>query len=255
MIFFYNFMAAMKILYRLYSIYAVILFICTFLIFFPFFILIIPFSRLHFVAQWINNIWARVFFILMLMPYRNEYRGKIDQNQQYIFCANHFSFLDIAVMGMAPVFALYTGKESISKVPLFGYMFKKLHITIDRSTSKGRYEAYRKYENALEEGKSLIIFPEGGIWSESPPRMSKFKDGPFKTAILKQIPIIPVTIPYNWIILPDDGKHLVHWHKCKVIYHEPVHTNGMKLEQMDELKQKVYNVIDEELKKQNSINR
>ncbi|MFW5762024.1 MAG: lysophospholipid acyltransferase family protein, partial [Cyclobacteriaceae bacterium] len=170
---------------------------------------------------------------------------------QYIFCPNHFSFLDIPVMAMVPVFSLYTGKESIKKVPLFGYMFSKIHIAIDRSTSKGRYEAYQKYEKAIDQGKSLIIFPEGGIWTEAPPKMSKFKDGPFKTAIIKQIPIIPVTIPYNWIILPDNGKYLFHWHRCKAVYHNPIETNGMTMEQMEDLKQQVYQTIDAELKKHN----
>lgn len=243
----------MKILNRIYTIYAVIIFIITFFLFFPVFLIIIPFPRLHFISHYINNAWARLFFIFMLVPFHNEYRVKIDKKQQYIFCSNHFSFLDIPLMGMVPVFSLYTGKESIRKAPLFGYMFRKIHITIDRSTSKGRYEAYQKYEKAIDEGKSLIIFPEGGIWSESPPQMSKFKDGPFKTAILKQIPIIPVTIPYNWIILPDNGKYLFHWHKCKAIYHEPVETAGMTMEQMNELKQHVYSIIDAELKKQNKL--
>lgn len=239
----------MKLLNRIYTIYAVIIFIITFIIFFPLYLIIIPFPRLHFISHYVNNIWARVFFLAMMMPFHNEYRSKIENKRQYIFCSNHFSFLDIPVMAMVPVFSLYTGKESIKKAPLFGYMFRKIHITIDRSTSKGRYEAYQKYENAIDQGKSLIIFPEGGIWSDAPPHMSKFKDGPFKTAILKQIPIIPVTIPYNWIILPDDGKFLFHWHRCKAIYHEPIETKGMTMVQMDELKNKVFNIIDAELKK------
>jgi 1-acyl-sn-glycerol-3-phosphate acyltransferase len=100
---------------------------------------------------------------------------------------------------------------------------------------------------AIENGKSLIIFPEGGIYTKNPPEMAGFKDGPFRVAIEMQVPIVPVTIPYNWMIVPDDGKMLVYWHKSKIIYHEPIATQGLTLKDVDILKNKVYHIIKNEL--------
>jgi len=80
------------------------------------------------------------------------------------------------------------------------------------------------------------------------PVMSKFKDGAFRTAIEKQIPVVPVTIPNNWIILPP-YEFLVWRGRIKVIFHEPIETTGLTLNDVDMLKEKVFTIINEELKK------
>jgi 1-acyl-sn-glycerol-3-phosphate acyltransferase len=134
----------------------------------------------------------------------------------------------------------------MNKIPLFGFMYSRLHITVDRSKLKSKYSTLLRSMQAIDEGKSLIIYPEGGVVTKNPPKMASFKDGPFRLAIEKQIPIVPVTIPYNWIILPDD-KLLLHWRKMKLIFHEPVSTEGMTIKELDYLKEKVYRIIQKEL--------
>ncbi len=107
---------------------------------------------------------------------------------------------------------------------------------------------------AVKEGKSLIIFPEGGIITRHPPSMARFKDGAFRTAIEQQIPIVPVTIPYNWIILPDES-FVPNRHKMKVIFHTPILTDNLGLEDLPELKEKTFRVIEQELLKYNNEDR
>jgi 1-acyl-sn-glycerol-3-phosphate acyltransferase len=133
----------------------------------------------------------------------------------------------------------------MGKIPLFGFMYRKLHITVDRGRLMSRYSTYKQSVQAIDQGKSLVIFPEGGIVSTDFPKMARFKDGAFKLATHKQIPIVPVTIATNWILLPDESKGLK-WHPIRVIFHEPVYPSGR-----DEasLKQEVYNTIDAELRK------
>ena len=104
---------------------------------------------------------------------------------------------------------------------------------------------------AIDEGKSLTIFPEGGIITKHPPQMVKFKDGAFRTAIEKQIPIVPVTIPFNWIILPDHPVLRVKRGLIKVIFHEPIDTSGYTLDQIDKLKDTVFSIISQELEHAN----
>ncbi len=101
---------------------------------------------------------------------------------------------------------------------------------------------------AIDQGKSLVIFPEGGIITKKDPVMGRFKDGAFRTAIEKQIPIVPVTIPYNWIILPP-YEFLVWRGRIKVVFHEAIDTTGLTLKDVDTLREKVFTVINEELKK------
>jgi 1-acyl-sn-glycerol-3-phosphate acyltransferase len=187
-------------------------------------------------------------FIFVGLPFKTEYRFKLNTKSQYIFCPNHTSYMDIPTMGLNKHNTIFVSKSDIKKVPLFGYMYSKLHILVDRKKLKSRYTSMVRSIEAIDEGKSLVIYPEGGILSKHPPHMADFKDGAFRVAIEKQIPIVPVTIPYNWIILPDN-EFLLQWHKVKVIFHEPVSTQGLTINDVDALKQKVRAIINEELKK------
>lgn len=139
----------------------------------------------------------------------------------------------------------------MESIPLFGFMYRKLHITVDRSSLKSRVNTIIRSLQAIDEGKSLMIFPEGGIITKHPPHMVKFKDGAFRVAIEKQIPIVPVTIPYNWIILQDHPVMLLTRGLMKVIFHEPIETSGYTMERINELKDKVFAVINQELKYEN----
>ncbi len=187
-------------------------------------------------------------FTFIFIPYHVEYRSKLDPKRQYIFCPNHFSYLDIPTVGLGSHNTIFVGKSEMSKVPLFGFMYSKLHITVDRTRLKSRYASLAKSMQAIDEGKSLVIYPEGGIMTEKEPVLSRFKDGPFRIAIQKQIPIVPVTISYNWIILPPD-EFLLRWHPLKVVFHEPVETSKLSMRDVDALKEKVHQIIDSQLKK------
>ena len=131
-------------------------------------------------------------------------------------------------------------------------MYRNIHITLDRDNLKSKYNALGKCGDELDLGRNLVIFPEGGIVSRHMPKMARFKDGAFRLAIEKQIPIVPITIPYNWILLPDDGKLLLHRHENLIIFHDPIDTTGLTIDDLSSLKMKVYNIISKELESRNS---
>ncbi|MEQ8924223.1 MAG: lysophospholipid acyltransferase family protein [Fulvivirga sp.] len=238
----------MKIIRGLHTVYALIVFMILFMVLLPLFLIpIVRKSQFHLTGIF-NRIWANIFFRLTFFPIDLEYRFNYKEKKQYVFCPNHFSYLDIPTMGLNKINAVFVGKNDMENIPLFGYMYRKLHITVDRGSLKSRYNTILRSFEAIDEGKSLMIFPEGGILTDKLPEMVRFKDGAFRTAIEKQIPIVPVTIPYNWIILPD-GQWLPKVRTIKVIYHEPIETKGLTLENLPELKQKTFDTIDQELKK------
>lgn len=205
---------------------------------------------LHRLVGIFNRWWAKSFFFLLGMPWFVEYRSQLDPSRQYIFAPNHFSYLDIPTMGLNKHNTIFVGKNDMESVPFFGWMYKKLHITVDRNKLKSRYSSLVKSMEAIDQKKSLCIFAEGGIYSEQPPHMAQFKDGAFRVAIEKQIPLVPVTIPHNWIILTEKPL-LLKWKPVKLIIHEPIEVKGMNIKNMDELKEQVFNVIDKELRRQN----
>lgn len=105
----------------------------------------------------------------------------------------------------------------------------------------------QKAFEAIDKGRSIAIFPEGTIPRNIAPQMIPFKDGPFRMAIEKQIPLVPITIPFNWIILPDDGRFFPKRHLMKVIIHEPIETKGLTTDDIPALKDKTYNIIKNQL--------
>jgi 1-acyl-sn-glycerol-3-phosphate acyltransferase len=241
----------MKTLRTLHTYYSLAAFAILFLVLFPLFLIPILFPRQFHLVGILNRWWARLLFPIVFLPYQIECRSKLDPKKQYIFCPNHFSYLDIPVMGFNPINAIFVGKNDMENIPLFGFMYRKLHITVDRAKMKSRMNTILRSQKALNDGKSLIIFPEGGIVTRKPPHMGPYKDGAFRIAIEKQIPIVPVTIPRNWIILPDDKLFRVHRGIVKVIFHEPVETHAYNLKKIGDLKKKVFDIINTELLHEN----
>ncbi|HMP99920.1 MAG TPA: lysophospholipid acyltransferase family protein [Cyclobacteriaceae bacterium] len=237
----------MKVLRYLYTAYAFIVFVILFLIFFFLFLIPIIWKNQFQLVGIFNRCWAYLMFVLVFMPFKLEYKSKLHKGRQYIFTPNHFSYLDIPIMGLNPINTIFVGKSGMQKIPLFGFMYSRLHITVDRSNLKSKYTTLLRSMQAIDEGKSLVIFPEGGVLTKNPPHMAPFKDGAFRLAIEKQIPIVPVSIPFNWIILPDQDELLLKWGKLKLIFHEPVSTEGMSMKDLDFLKTKVYRIIQQEI--------
>lgn len=237
----------MKILRVLHTGYGLAVFTLLFILFFP--LLLIPvFWRKQFrMVGVLNRWWARLLFMMVFIPFRVRYKGKLDPSAQYIFCPNHFSYMDIPTVGLNHHNTIFVGKSDMEKIPLFGYMYRKLHITVNRASLKSKINTIKRSLEAIDEGKSLVIYPEGGIVTKKDPVMGKFKDGAFRVAIEKQIPVVPVTIPYNWIILPPE-EFLLYWHPVEIVFHEPVDTRGMTVADIDALRLQVFTTIDNELK-------
>jgi 1-acyl-sn-glycerol-3-phosphate acyltransferase len=234
----------------IYAAYGFGLFVILFLLLFPFFLIPVAFPKKFKLVGITNRIWAYLYFSLLGLPWKVVYRQKLDPNKTYIFCPNHFSYLDIAIMGLNAHNTIFVGKSQMEKIPLFGFMYRNLHITVDREKLSSRYNTFARSLTALDEGKSLVIFPEGGIVTHRPPTMGRFKDGAFRAAIEKQIEIVPVTIPYNWIILPDSEFFQLTWKPLSLIFHEPIDPSAYTLKDVDKLKETVYHIIDTELKQQ-----
>jgi 1-acyl-sn-glycerol-3-phosphate acyltransferase len=238
----------MKLLRRLHTIQGLVGFLLFFIILLPFFLVPIYFpSRYRWTGK-LNRIWAKGTLLFCFLGYRVIVRKPLDATRKYIFCPNHFSYLDIPTMGLNPIDAVFVGKQSMENVPVFGWMYSRLHITVDRARLRSKYGTYVKSGMALDEGKSLVIYPEGGIFSPYPPLLAPFKEGPFRLAIQKQIPIVPVTIPYNWIILPPH-EFLVRLGVVEVVFHEPIETAGMTLADVRSLMDQTYKMIENELNK------
>lgn len=188
------------------------------------------------------------FFIGALLPVRIEYRFRPDPTQPYVYCANHFSYMDITLLGtIVPGQYAFIGKTGVKKVPLFGYMFSRLHIMVDRKDPNSRTRSLKKSLQLLREGRPIIVFPEGGMRSKNPPQMAPFMDGAFVMAIQQQVPIVPITLLNDYRVLPNAEKLRMRWEPIQVVFHAPISTTGLTTNDIQSLKQKTFALIQQEL--------
>ena len=83
------------------------------------------------------------------------------------------------------------GKVEMSKVPVFGFIYRNAIVTVDRSSAANRSNSVRLLKSILGKGISVLVFPEGTFNMTTQP-LKNFYDGAFKVAIETQTPIKPV---------------------------------------------------------------
>jgi 1-acyl-sn-glycerol-3-phosphate acyltransferase len=235
----------------LYTIWCGFWFIFIFLLFFPFTYLFLQKKQWKPYAHAINRLWGQIFFRMVGIRLDIEYRFRPDTKQTYIFCANHFSYLDIAVMGVIiPNYFAFVGKHGVKNIPLFGYMFRKLHIQVNRESASSRVSTLTKSLKTLAEGRSIVIYPEGGIKTKNPPQMHlPLAEGAFKMAIQQQVPIVPITLLTNYQIIPDKTPFRLHRVPMRAVVHEPLPTTGLTSQDANALRERWYQVVQDELHK------
>ena len=152
---------------------------------------------------------------------------------------------------MIPAYFHMMAKAELKKVPLFNVFFIKQDIAVDRSSMKASHRAFVRSGDDIDKGYSIAIFPEATI-PDHTPRLARFKNGPFKLAIDKQVPVLPVTILDNWRILPDGRKsgHGGRPGKARIIIHKPIITAGMKDDDLENLKNQTFKTIDQTIRKE-----
>jgi len=154
---------------------------------------------------WLNPVW-RV---------RIEGREKIRSDTAYVMVANHQSLLDILVL-----FRLFTHYKWVSKVenfrvPAVGWNMSLNHyIKLRRGDKESIDKMLRESEQALRQGNSVMMFPEGTRSQDG--RLKAFKHGAFTIAKRAGAPILPIVIEGTASALPKRGFVLHGRHAIRV---------------------------------------
>ena len=233
----------------IYSLYGLILFIAIMLLLFPLVIIASFFGRItggNMIYK-LCNIWADIWFLLVFIHHKNYYEQDLDKEKQYIFVGNHLSYLDAPLLAKTirrSIRAL--GRIELSNTPVFGYIYKRVVVIVDRSDAEHRAKSVRNLKSIIKKGVSLIIMPEG-TFNESSSPLKSFYDGAFRVAIETQTTIKP-------FLLLDafDRMHYRHLFtltpgKSRAVFLNEVSVDGMTLEDVPALKQKVYELMEKKL--------
>jgi 1-acyl-sn-glycerol-3-phosphate acyltransferase len=237
----------MKIFTVLYTFYGLLVFSSLFIFFSIPLLLGIWFKSLKKMAYWAHHKIARIFFTLIFIPMKVRYEEGVDLNNQYVIIANHFSYIDIPAIAALNIPFKFIGKMQVNNIPVLGYIFRNLHIMVDRDRKDSRKQTYIDSFKSIDEGYSIGIFPEGGIKTEKVPTMAPFKNGAFAMALEKQIPILPVSLLGAYKIMK--GSFYISWSPCEIICHKPISTDGFSTKDVNKFRDKCYKILQAELDK------
>ena len=117
-------------------------------------------------------------------------------------------------------------------------------IFIDRKNREKAIEAMKPAVDALKEGTSIIIFPEGTRSRDY--KLGPFKKGAFHLAMEAGVPIVPVVIRNAHDAMPR-GANLFRSVAIEVIALPPISTKRWKKEQLNERIAKIRGLFLKEL--------
>ncbi len=237
----------------IYSVYALITFIILMIPVFVWAIIVIPFGTIKGGNLLYNacTLWADIWFVLLFIRHKNIYEQPL-KSQSYIFVSNHISYFDIPVIVKAfrrPVRPL--GKAEITKVPLFGVIYKNTIVAVDRSSPANRARSVQQLKMFLAKGVSVLVFPEG-TFNETNAPLKEFYDGAFRIAIETGTPIKPVLMLDTHDRMHYESLFSLTPGKNRCVFLEEVPVAGYTAAQVPELKQKVYALMDQKLRSYNA---
>lgn len=145
-----------------------------------------------FIRMWCYGMFYGMGFRYELINLTDK---KIEKDRQYVFISNHTSLMDV----MLPCILMpnhplcYVGKKELVKIPIFGIIYKRICVMVDRSSQKSRADVYRRCAERMAEGQSIVLFPEGGVPDDTSIMLDNFKDGAFILSSQHQVPIAVFT--------------------------------------------------------------
>ncbi len=226
-----------------------------FLPLYPIFLILLSREAWFPYAFQLKKVWAHWIIFSTGIVYKITYEEKPEKGKAYIICPNHSSYLDIVLTNIAfPNYFHFMGKVELKNIPLFNIFFRRMNISVDRSSRTDSLKAFKRANKDIAKGIGIAIFPEATIPAISP-ELGPFKSGAFRLAIQNQIPVIPITFLDNWKLFPDsnENRFLVCPGLSRIIIHKAIPTIGMTDSDVSSLKQEVYSIIETTLIKNKMI--
>jgi len=232
-----------NILGRVFAIWALIIFISTLLL------AVIPIWLTNFIREphgteifrKISAVWMRVFLTLSGCPLFVKGRKKFRKGETYIVVCNHNSLMDVPVTTpFIPGPNKTIAKIEMAKVPVFGLIYKRGSVLVDRKNEESRKTSYGKMKEVLAMGIHMCIYPEGTRNKTNEP-LQRFHDGAFKLAVETGKSIMPAIIFNSGKVFPNNKKFFFWPHFLKMHFLEPVEAG----DSFSDLKNKVFEIMKE----------
>jgi putative phosphoserine phosphatase/1-acylglycerol-3-phosphate O-acyltransferase len=177
-------------------------------------------------------VWGDLATSLAGVDLRVEGEHHLWSQRPAVFIFNHQSALDpVLMIKMLRRDLTGVGKQEIRQNPIFGPLFSAAGaVFVDRSDTKKAIEALKPAVDALREGRSLLIAPEGTRSATA--KLGRFKKGAFHMAMQAGVPIVPVVFRNVLDALPKDAL-VVRPATIEAVVLPPVPTADWKVRNLD----------------------
>ncbi len=201
-----------------------------------------PFDRKGRVGHYYARLWGKVALLANRVKVKVEGMEQLNRKGPYIFMSNHQGYYDIfALLSHLPYQFKWLAKKELFSIPFLGWTMAAVgYISIDRGGTRDTVEAMNNAAQKIQEGMSVVIFPEG---SRSPDgSIQPFKKGGFTLAIKSKVPIVPVAISGSRDIMPKD-KLTAAPGEIRILVGDPIETERCALKDREALMKKVRETI------------
>lgn len=180
----------------------------------------------------LGSVWSDLATSLAGVDLRVEGEEHLWSHRPAVFLFNHQSGLDpVLMVKMLRRDVTGVGKKEIKRNPIFGPLFTAAGaVFIDRGDREKAIEGLRPAVEALRQGRSLMIAPEGT--RSATPRLGPFKKGAFHIAMQAGVPIVPVVFRNVLDALPKHGL-IVRPAVVEAVVLPPVDTSAWTRETLD----------------------
>jgi 1-acyl-sn-glycerol-3-phosphate acyltransferase len=246
--------AILKPFQWLYVIYAFVLFVALMIPVFILALAVLPLGRIRAgnIIYYGCVVWADIWFFLLCIRHQNIYLEKPEKDRSYIYVANHISYLDSAIIPKAfrhPVRPL--GKVEMARIPIFGFIYRNVIVTVDRSSSANRSKSVQVLKSVLRKGISVLVFPEGTFNLSHEP-LKEFYDGAFRIAIETGTPIKPVLLLDAYSRMHYASIFSLNPGRSRALFLPEVPVDGLTTKDVSQLKEKVFAIMKAELIKRDA---
>ena len=235
-----------NILGRIFLVYALVVFAITMLVvFIPIWIIsLLPEPKRAKALHLVFRLWMGVYMPLVFCPVFRKGKEKFRKGEQYVVVINHNSLADIPVSSpWIPGPNKTLAKVEMSKIPLFGMIYKCGSIIVDRKKEGSRRDSVLKMQETLDMGIHLCLYPEGTRNKTSEP-LQPFFDGAFVTAVKAQKAIMPGVIFNTGKILPHNKKLWARPLPIHIHFLDPIPTTGLTMKDVAALKDQVHELME-----------
>jgi 1-acyl-sn-glycerol-3-phosphate acyltransferase len=231
-----------NILARIFALWALILFVSTLLIVFLLLWIIGLWKepRRSYIMHTIYRIWIIIFFFFTGMRLRIKGRENFKPGENYVVVYNHNSMLDVLVsVPFMPGANKTIAKIEMARIPVFGIVYKRGSVLVDRKNEDSRRASYIQMRRVLDMGLHMCIYPEGTRNKTSEP-LQRFQSGAFRLSFDSAKSILPALIFNTTKAFPR--KFFYFWPtKIELHYLQPV--SPSQFSSPDALKDEVFNMM------------